>query len=62
MDDICIDYHFLKGDDADYSGIARCYRKYQLDRGAYDFCSRTCELALAVQWCKPFDIITNRGV
>ncbi len=33
-DDIRIDYHFLKGDDADYSGIARCYRKYQLDRGA----------------------------
>ena len=29
-----IDYHFLKGDDADYSGIARRYRKYQLDRGA----------------------------
>jgi len=33
-EDIAIDYHFLKGDDADYSGIARCYRKYQLDRGA----------------------------
>ena len=33
-EDIRIDYHFLKGDDADYSGIARCYRKYQLDRGA----------------------------
>ena len=32
-EDIRIDYHFLKGDDADYSGIARCYRKYQLDRG-----------------------------
>jgi hypothetical protein len=23
--------------------------------GAYDFCSRTCESALTVQWCKPFD-------
>ena len=33
-EDIRIDYHFLKGDDADYSGIARCYRAYQLDRGA----------------------------
>jgi len=33
-EDICIDYHFLEGDDADYSGIARCYRKYQIDRGA----------------------------
>ena len=33
-EDIRIDYHFLKGDDADYSGIARCYRKYQLTRGA----------------------------
>ena len=33
-EDIRIDYHFLKGDDADYSGIARCYRRYQLDRGA----------------------------
>ena len=33
-EDIRIDYHFLKGDDADYSGIARRYRKYQLDRGA----------------------------
>ena len=27
---IRIDYHFLKGDDADYSGIARRYRRYQL--------------------------------
>ena len=33
-EDIRIDYHFLKGDDADYSGIARCYRKYQLTCGA----------------------------
>lgn len=33
-EDIRIDYHFLKGDDADYSGIARCYRAYQLERGA----------------------------
>ena len=33
-EDIGIEYHFLEGDDADYSGIARCYRKYQLDRGA----------------------------
>ena len=33
-EDIRIDYHFLKGDDADYSGIARCYRNYQINRGA----------------------------
>ncbi len=33
-EDICIDYHFLEGGDADYSGIARCYRRYQLGRGA----------------------------
>jgi len=33
-EDIAVDYHFLRGDDADYSGIARRYRKYQLDRGA----------------------------
>ena len=33
-EDIKIDYHFLEGEDADYSGIARRYRKYQLDRGA----------------------------
>ena len=33
-EDFRIDYHFLKGDDADYSGIARRYRRYQLDRGA----------------------------
>ena len=33
-EDIRIEYHFLEGDAADYSGIARCYRKYQLDRGA----------------------------
>lgn len=33
-EDIRIDYHFLTGADADYSGIARRYRKYQLDRGA----------------------------
>ena len=33
-EDVCIDYRFLEGDDADYSGIARRYRKYQLDRGA----------------------------
>ena len=33
-EDVRIEYHFLDGADADYSGIARCYRKYQLDRGA----------------------------
>ncbi len=33
-EDLVIEYQFLEGDDADYSGIARAYRKRQLDRGA----------------------------
>ena len=33
-EDIGIDYHDLSGADADYSGVARRYRRYQLDRGA----------------------------
>ncbi|MDA3923095.1 MAG: DUF5696 domain-containing protein [Kiritimatiellae bacterium] len=33
-DDIAIQYHMLTGDQADYSGMARVYRKYQLDRKA----------------------------
>ena len=33
-EDIAIDYVFLSGDDADYSGMARTYRRYQLARGA----------------------------
>lgn len=33
-EDPAIRYVFLKGTDADYSGIARCYRRYQLGRGA----------------------------
>ena len=33
-EDIAIDYVFLSGDDADYSGMARAYRRYQLSRGA----------------------------
>ncbi|MDO4365681.1 MAG: DUF5696 domain-containing protein [bacterium] len=33
-EDIAVEYTFLTGDDADYSGIARCYRAYQLGRGA----------------------------
>jgi len=33
-EDIAVDYHMLSGDDADYSGMARAYRKYQLDRKA----------------------------
>ena len=33
-EDIAIDYVFLSGDDANYSGMARAYRKYQLERGA----------------------------
>ena len=33
-DDIAIEYHLLTGEQADYSGMARVYRKYQLDRKA----------------------------
>ena len=33
-EDICVEYHFLRGEDADYSGMARRYRQYQLERGA----------------------------
>lgn len=33
-EDIVIEYRFLEGDDADYSGMARTYRAYQLGRGA----------------------------
>lgn len=32
-EDIVIDWYELKGNDADYSGMGRMYRKYQLDRG-----------------------------
>ena len=33
-EDFSIEFHDLKGGDADYSGMARAYRKYQLDRKA----------------------------
>ena len=32
-EDIVVDFYTLEGDDANYSGMARTYRKYQLDRG-----------------------------
>jgi hypothetical protein len=32
-EDIVVDFQMLKGDDADYSGMARAYRAYQLGRG-----------------------------
>ena len=32
-EDIVVTYYKLEGDDANYSGMARKYRKYQLDRG-----------------------------
>lgn len=31
---ITVDFHMLKGDDANYSGMGRAYRTYQLQRGA----------------------------
>ncbi len=33
-DDIAVAYHLLSGDQADYCGMARAYRNYQLDRKA----------------------------
>ncbi len=33
-EDVCVEYHTLTGKDANYSGMARRYRKYQIDRGA----------------------------
>lgn len=33
-EDIAIAFHFLSGDEASYAGMARAYRKYQLDRKA----------------------------
>ncbi len=33
-DDIAVAYHLLSGDQADYSGMARAYRNYQLSRKA----------------------------
>lgn len=33
-DDIALEYHLLTGEQADYSRMARVYRKYQLDRKA----------------------------
>ena len=33
-EDLALEFRFLEGDDADYSGIARAYRAYQLERGA----------------------------
>ena len=32
-EDIVVDYYELKGDDANYSGMAKTYRKWNLDRG-----------------------------
>lgn len=32
-ENISVAYHYLSGEDADYSGMARCYRNYQLKRG-----------------------------
>jgi hypothetical protein len=52
-EDIVVEYHFLSGDDADYSGMARCYRKYQLERGACrplkDRIRESAELAYAAE-------------
>ena len=33
-EDIVIEYMFLEGDSADYSGMGRAYREYQLNRGS----------------------------
>jgi hypothetical protein len=33
-EDLCVAYHELSGSEANYSGMARRYRRYQLERGA----------------------------
>ncbi len=33
-EDIVVEYHWLKGEDANYSGMARRYREHQLNKGA----------------------------
>ena len=35
-EDVVIEFIRLEGDDANYAGMARAYRKYQLDRGAVE--------------------------
>lgn len=33
-EDLAVEFHLLTGKDASYSGMARCYRRFQLERGA----------------------------
>ena len=33
-DDVVVEFNILEGKDADYNGMAKAYRKYQLERGA----------------------------
>lgn len=53
-EDIVVDYYWLTGDDANYSGMARRYRKYQLDhkvvRPLKARVKNSEELAYAVQY------------
>ena len=41
-EDFSIEWRTLTGDDADYSGMARAYRTYQLDRGAVFLSFESC--------------------
>ena len=41
--DIVIEYFYLSGEDANYVGMAKRYRKYQKDRGAFKTLTEKCE-------------------
>ncbi|MGN0853122.1 MAG: DUF5696 domain-containing protein [Kiritimatiellia bacterium] len=62
-EDIVVEYRFLEGDDATYSGVGRAYRNYQLARGAcrpiaarakdsppLDYAIRNPEVRLRLAW------------
>ena len=50
-EDIVVDWYELKGKDADYSGMGRLYRKYQLDRGeVIPLKERAAEIRIRMAW------------
>ena len=72
-EDIVIEYRFLEGADADYSGMARAYRAYQLARGAcrpladrakehpeLDYAVRAPEVRIRLAWKPVPSPVTNQ--
>ena len=72
-EDIAIEYRFLEGADADYSGMAREYRRYQLERGAcrpiaarakerreLDYAIRAPEIRIRMAWKPVPSPVTNQ--